>query len=323
MTDPVRPVAPREALIAMARKMTGDMHTWGVDESRVDYTMPPTGKYWLIKHLADALAAAPVPCAAEETTVLQAVLDAIKGTLDPYSQIADHPNVKFAQMQRLQWMKAAEWQPIETAPKDGTRVLIAEPHPSAEAVESWFVVEGRYLTEMRTVEGWHSAHVGIMLCGGEEGEWREAQSRHYVAMRPTHWMPLPSPPRATGEGARDDHQATPIQPAGVPRVLQGVHADDGPAALREASVQGATDALSESSGAGRDADAPVAVARDPHRLLDLNGARQIGVPNLWRLVERLTIRVGCETELNREADLSKRELNMLLARLRGAAAVRE
>ncbi len=37
--------------------------------------------------------------------VLQAVLDAIKGTLDPHTQIADHPNVKFAQMQRLQWMK--------------------------------------------------------------------------------------------------------------------------------------------------------------------------------------------------------------------------
>jgi hypothetical protein len=40
----------------------------------------------------------------EETTVLQAVLDAIKGTLDPSTQIADHPNVKFAQMQRLRWM---------------------------------------------------------------------------------------------------------------------------------------------------------------------------------------------------------------------------
>lgn len=36
--------------------------------------------------------------------VLQAVLDAIKGTLDPHTQIADHPNVKFAQMQRLQWL---------------------------------------------------------------------------------------------------------------------------------------------------------------------------------------------------------------------------
>jgi hypothetical protein len=39
----------------------------------------------------------------DRTLVLQAVLDAIKGTLDPSTQIADHPNVKFAQMQRLKW----------------------------------------------------------------------------------------------------------------------------------------------------------------------------------------------------------------------------
>lgn len=40
--------------------------------------------------------------------VLQAVLDAIKGTLDPSTQIADHPNVKFAQMQRLDLVARAE-----------------------------------------------------------------------------------------------------------------------------------------------------------------------------------------------------------------------
>jgi hypothetical protein len=40
---------------------------------------------------------------AESSGVLQAVLDAINGTLDPHTQIADHPNVKFAQMERLKW----------------------------------------------------------------------------------------------------------------------------------------------------------------------------------------------------------------------------
>jgi len=42
-----------------------------------------------------------------ETTVLQAVLDAIAGTLDPSTQIADHPSVKFAQMQRLKLEETA------------------------------------------------------------------------------------------------------------------------------------------------------------------------------------------------------------------------
>jgi hypothetical protein len=42
-------------------------------------------------------------------------------------------------------------------------------------------------------------------------------------------------------------------------------------------------------------------------------AQQLGIPNLWLLVERLTIRTGCETELNRQADLAKRELEALLS----------
>lgn len=57
-----------------------------------------------LPHTADILREA-----AEEmeggAKVFQAVLDAIKGTLDPSTQIADHPNVKFAQMQRLNWLE--------------------------------------------------------------------------------------------------------------------------------------------------------------------------------------------------------------------------
>jgi hypothetical protein len=47
------------------------------------------------------------------TVVLQAVLDAIKGTLDPHTQIADHPNVKFAQMER--WKLEVERDALKTA----------------------------------------------------------------------------------------------------------------------------------------------------------------------------------------------------------------
>lgn len=55
--------------------------------------------------------------AACESPVLQAVMDAIAGTLDPHTQIADHPNVKFAQMQRLKLTQqpgalgAQHWKP--------------------------------------------------------------------------------------------------------------------------------------------------------------------------------------------------------------------
>lgn len=40
--------------------------------------------------------------------VLQAVLDAINGTLDPSTPIADHPNVKFAQMRVLAFVTEIE-----------------------------------------------------------------------------------------------------------------------------------------------------------------------------------------------------------------------
>jgi hypothetical protein len=45
--------------------------------------------------------------------VLQAVLDAIDGTLDPHTQIADHPNVKFAQRKRIELLRT----PCGSAPK--------------------------------------------------------------------------------------------------------------------------------------------------------------------------------------------------------------
>lgn len=45
---------------------------------------------------------------AKESKVLQAVLDAISGRLDPSTEIADHPNVKFAQMERLKLLKARD-----------------------------------------------------------------------------------------------------------------------------------------------------------------------------------------------------------------------
>jgi len=65
-----------------------------------------------------------------------------------------------------------EWQPIETAPRDGTRVLLSK-------VGSTEVVSG-YWNGIRyediPVDEWLTA----------PGGWRR---------QPTHWMPLPEPPK--------------------------------------------------------------------------------------------------------------------------------
>lgn len=62
-----------------------------------------------------------------------------------------------------------DWQPIETAPKDGTPVLLFEP--------------SEYEIPASTVVG----------------EWRgngfvESFNHEYAIIAPTHWMPLPPSP---------------------------------------------------------------------------------------------------------------------------------
>ena len=58
---------------------------------------------------------------------------------------------------------APEWQPIETAPKDGTRVLVVE---EGECHVAWFVV---------------APGVG----------WVRAADDYNIVMEPTHWQVLP------------------------------------------------------------------------------------------------------------------------------------
>jgi hypothetical protein len=64
----------------------------------------------------------------------------------------------------------SEWQPIETAPKDGKRILLVI------NIDKIFVVIG----------GWDSSWTG--QC------WVYDTKRIPTDVMPTHWMPLPKPP---------------------------------------------------------------------------------------------------------------------------------
>jgi hypothetical protein len=64
------------------------------------------------------------------------------------------------------------WQPIETAPKDGTPILITRP------------------TEWQCEEGWH-------VVRWDDDWWQVHDGKFDCPLRgpdPTHWMPLPVPP---------------------------------------------------------------------------------------------------------------------------------
>ena len=66
------------------------------------------------------------------------------------------------------------WQPIETAPKDGTKLLLVWREKSPRSLP--FVIEGQ----------WHVAR------DGDEFWWSPSPMRW--AVEPTHWMPLPDLP---------------------------------------------------------------------------------------------------------------------------------
>ena len=76
-----------------------------------------------------------------------------------------------------------DWQPIETAPRDGSYCLLSNEHGTWVGV----YVE-RFTSGYRPEQPWLS----MML-----------NTRHmprYCSLTPTHWAPLPPPPAQEGEG---------------------------------------------------------------------------------------------------------------------------
>lgn len=71
----------------------------------------------------------------------------------------------------------SEWQPIETAPKDGTEVLV------------WALWIDPDTDSFGSGSTFHKARIDKWVRGAW---WRTKQSPH---MQPTHWMPLPEPPK--------------------------------------------------------------------------------------------------------------------------------
>jgi hypothetical protein len=82
--------------------------------------------------------------------------------------------------------KPMTWQPIETAPKDGTHILLFD--PEADYDSSWNDYEGRYLPRI-AVAHWKPYPNGY-------GGWKGYYSGIDAIENPTHWMPLPEPPGA-------------------------------------------------------------------------------------------------------------------------------
>lgn len=77
------------------------------------------------------------------------------------------------------------WQPIETAPKDGTKILVYE--PASEYTEGG--------VSLVSWDSWRISYPGCRtqwdwcLPGSHQDEQGGCETVY-----PTHWMPLPEPP---------------------------------------------------------------------------------------------------------------------------------
>ena len=89
-----------------------------------------------------------------------------------------------------------KWQPIETAPRDGSYVLLAlvesegEDYFSLVTLGSWFEGQGDTPDQMGQDDGWRD-HTFEEFCPGRSFGNPKYQSE---GCQPTHWMPLPKPP---------------------------------------------------------------------------------------------------------------------------------
>jgi hypothetical protein len=75
-------------------------------------------------------------------------------------------------------IEMTEWQPIETAPKDGAAILIWPAQSSFTGDDT--------ISYVVRWNDWKEA-------------WIEASGEEYDTFYPTHWMPLPPPPKKGDE----------------------------------------------------------------------------------------------------------------------------
>jgi hypothetical protein len=90
------------------------------------------------------------------------------------------------------------WQPIETAPKDGTEIMLFAPvqifqgKPTSERVTlGHWLHEEPYIHEHRDLQG---RFVDQDESEGYDG-WLSWDGGFTEENPPTHWMPLPEPPK--------------------------------------------------------------------------------------------------------------------------------
>lgn len=83
------------------------------------------------------------------------------------------------------------WQGIESAPRDGTKVILSADNTKHPSWPSWYIEKGYW-----EVNRWMITNNGDYEYGGYGNDYICGDSCNYP--KPTHWMPLPPPPVEKG-----------------------------------------------------------------------------------------------------------------------------
>jgi hypothetical protein len=97
---------------------------------------------------------------------------------------ADHEMALVEWIAKALFEAAGQWQPIETAPKDGTEIILF--WPSLESYDGKSSEPRRGVGKWCAPAGYFTEHWAL------DGRWTPGDD-------PTHWRPLPTPPSG-GEG---------------------------------------------------------------------------------------------------------------------------
>jgi hypothetical protein len=116
-------------------------------------------------------------------------------------------------LQEYHEYESTKWQPINTAPKDGTPILgycVHEEDPYYDESEERLTAYGYHCENLERVKD--GVHVLVWVDGYRDDDGWESSITWYVpgcwflttsdseiVANPTHWMPLPEPPNYNGE----------------------------------------------------------------------------------------------------------------------------
>mgnify|MGYP006921342566 CR=1 FL=1 len=87
-----------------------------------------------------------------------------------------------------------EWQDISTAPKDGTAIQAKIPGNGSDNIIAWY--GGLLNSDNEPCGGWSFVEDQEPPDCWTDGICWEVNESGVASVKPTHWMPLPTPPAA-------------------------------------------------------------------------------------------------------------------------------